>query len=81
MRQVSNQTFAFRDTLPLSPSEAHLPELDCCDDCGSLLITNLVDLNFEVHLCVAIREGVNPILEYVALVIKRAEASFQILNE
>ena len=66
-------------TLPSLPSETRLPQLDCGDDCGALLITNLVDLNFEVHIRVAVGEGVNTVVEYVALVVERAEAPLQIL--
>ena len=66
-------------TLPHSPSTTPLPELHCGDDCGSLLITNLVDLNHEVHVLVPVGERVYAVVEYVPLVVKRAEASLQIL--
>ena len=66
-------------TLPPLPSTALLPQPHCGDDCDSLLISNLVDLNYEVHVLVAVEEGVNAIVEYVALVIERAEAPLQIV--
>ena len=61
------------------PYETCPPRLDGGDDCGSLRVTNLVDLHFEVHVFMAIREGVDAIREDVALVIECTQTSFQVL--
>ena len=67
-------------SLPPLPSEALLPQLHCGDDCGTMLITNLIDFNYEVHVLVAIGEGIDAIFEDVSLVIECAESSLQILE-
>ena len=79
MRWIKTQPLLH--TLPPLPSTTLLPQLHCGDDFGSLLITNLIDFNYEVHVLVAVGEGVYAVVEDVPLVIERADASFQILKE
>ncbi len=59
--------------------EAGPSGLNCSDDCGSLLVTNLVDLHFELHVLMAIGKGVDAIGENVPLIVEGTQSPFQIL--
>ena len=61
------------------PYETCPSGLNCSDDCGSLLVTNLVDLYFEFHVLMTIGECVDAIGENVSLIVEGTQSPFQIL--
>ena len=77
MRGVESQPLL--DALPPLPSATPLPQLHCGDNGGSMLISNLVELNYEIQVLVAVGEGVDAIREDVPLVVEGTQTSLQIL--